>query len=186
MFIDNLTLMLINMVAALIVHALYMGWLKDRDPKMAIPGYLITGAIAAIAGFHMVFSWPLPGSYNIIYGEMSVFLGMFFFGAGIAIAFGWSLITVGIPAFLAGAASILLGIRILNLNLTSEPIVAALGFVATGATAMLTLPVFVFPKQKWLQILVVIGALGSALVWIFVGYPAYWQHIDAFSKWAPK
>jgi putative membrane protein len=185
-FVDWLTLLLLNMMVALVLHALFMGRFIEKDPKKIIPGFLLTGAIALIAGFRMVFNWPLPGSYNIIYGELSVLFGGFLFMAGLAVAFGWDLLTIGIYALFGGAASILLGIRILNLNLTSEPLVAALGFIVTGATAVLTMPALAWPKMKWLRLLVALGALVSALIWILVGFPAYWAHIEAFGKWAPK
>jgi hypothetical protein len=48
------------------------------------------------------------------------------------------------------------------------------------------MPALAFPKLKWLRLLVALGALGSALIWILVGFPAYWAHIEAFGKWAPK
>ena len=185
MFIDFLTLMLVNMAAALVIHALFMGKWIDKDPKKAIPGFLLTGAIALITGFRMVFTWPLPGAYNIMYGEMTVLFGGFLFMAGLAVAFGWNLLTIGIYAFFAGAVAVLLGVRILNLNLTSEPLAAAGGFAITGATALLTLPAIAFPKLKWLRIIVALAALGSAVVWIIVGFPAYWGHIESFAKWPP-
>jgi putative membrane protein len=186
MFIDWLTLLLLNMMVALVLHALFMGRFIEKDPKKIIPGFLLTGAIALIAGFRMAFEWPLPGAYNIIYGELSVLFGAFLFMAGLAVAFGWDLLTVGIYALFGGAASVLLGIRILNLNLTSEPLIAALGFIVTGGTAIITMPALAFPKMKWLRMLVALGALVSALIWILVGFPAYWSHIEAFGKWAPK
>lgn len=185
MFLDWLTLMLLNMMVALVLFALFMGRFIEKDPKKSIPGFLLTGFIALVTGFRMVFTWPLPGAYNIIYGELTVLFGAFLFMAGISVAFGWNLITIGIYSFFAGAASVLLGIRILNLNLTSEPLVAAAGFILTGATAIITLPALAFPKMKWIRWLVALAALVSALIWIVVGFPAYWQHIDAFSKWAP-
>ena len=185
MFVDWLTLLLVNMVAAMAIHALFMARFMEKDPKKLIPGFLLTGAIALLAGFRMVFTWPLPGSYNIIYGELSVLLGGFFFTTGLSLAFGWDLISIGIYAFLGGAVSILMGAKILVNNLTSEPLVAALGFFVTGATAVGTLAALALPKWKWVRWLVALGAAGSAVIWILVGFPAYWQHIDAFSKWAP-
>jgi putative membrane protein len=185
-FIDWLTLLLLNMMVALVLHALFMGRLIEKDPKKIIPGFLLTGAIALIAGFRMVFEWPLPGPYNIIYGELSVLFGGFLFMAGLAVAFGWDLLTIGVYALFGGAVSALLGVRILVSGMTSEPLVAGLGFIVTGGTAILTLPGLAFPKLKWLRILVAIGALGSAVIWILVGFPAYWAHIDSFAKWAPK
>jgi len=184
-FVDWLTLLLVNMMVALILHALFMWKFIEKDPKKIVPGFLLVGAIALIAGFRMVFNWPLPGPYNIIYGELSVLLGGFFFMAGLSVVFGWDLLTIGIYALFGGAVSVLMGIRIWVSAMTSEPLVAGLGFVVTGVTAAATLPGIALP-WKWLRWLVALGALGSAIIWIVVGFPAYWAHIDAFAKWAPK
>jgi putative membrane protein len=157
----------------------------EKDPKKIIPGFLLTGAIALIAGFRIAFNWPLPGAYNIIYGELSVLFGGLLFMAGLAVAFGWDLLTIGIYAVFGGAVSVLLGIRILNLNLPL-PLPVAAGFIITGATAILTLPALAFTKVKSLRIIVALGALVSALIWAFFAFSAYWEHIEGFAKWAPK
>ena len=39
MFIDWLTLLLVNMMVALVLHALFMGFWLDKDPKKVIPGF---------------------------------------------------------------------------------------------------------------------------------------------------
>ncbi len=186
MFIDWLTLLLVNMMVALVLHALFLWRFIEKDPKKMVPGFLLVGAIALIAGFRMVFTWPLPGPYNIIYGELSVLIGALLFIAGLAIHFGWSLTTIGIYSLFAGAVSILMGVRIWVSAMTSEPFVAGLGFVGTGAAAVLTFPVLVWPKQlKWIRWLAALAAILSAILWVIVGFPAYWSHIDAFGKWAP-
>ncbi len=185
MFIDFLTLMLTNLVVSLVLFALFMGRLIDTEPKKMIPGFLLTGFIALVTGFRMIFTWPLPGPYNFPYGEMTVFYGGMFFMAGLAIAFGWDLITVGIYSFFAGIASIIIGVRVLNLNLTSEPLLAAAGFVLTGISAILTLPALYFKKAKALRIVLAVILLVCAVLWAITGYAAYWQHFDAFAKWTP-
>lgn len=185
MFIDYLTLMLTNLVVALVLFALFMGRLIDKDAKKVVPGFLLTGFIALMAGFRMIFTWPLPGPYNFAYGEMTVFYGGFFFMAGLAIVFSWDLITIGIYAFFAGIASVVIGVRILNLNLTKEPLLAAGGFILTGLSSILTLPALFFKKARVLRIILAILLLVCAVIWAFTGYAAYWQHFDAFAKWAP-
>ena len=185
MFIDWLTLLLVNMMVALVLHSLFLAFWLDKDAKKVIPGFLLAGAIALIAGFRMVFTWPLPGPYNIIYGELSVLFGALLFITGLAIHFGWSLFTIGIYALFAGAVAILMGVRIWVSALTSEPFVAGLGFVGTGAAAVLTFPSLAWPQMKWIRWLAALAAVLSAILWIIVGFPAYWQHIDAFGKWAP-
>ena len=185
MFIDFLTLMLTNLVVALVLFALFMGRLIDKDAKKVVPGFLLTGFIALMTGFRMIFTWPLPGPYNFAYGEMTVFYGGFFFMAGLAIVFSWDLITIGIYAFFAGIAAVVIGVRIPNLNLTKEPLLAAGGFVLTGLSSILTLPALFFKKARVLRIILAILLLVCAVIWAFTGYSAYWQHFDAFAKWTP-
>jgi len=186
MFIDFLTVMLINMVVAFVVFALYLAFFFDKGAKKMVPGFLMTGFIALVTGLRTIFYWPLPGSNNILFGDLTVMLGVLFFMAGLAILFDWDLITVGIYSAFAGAVSILLGVRILNMSLTKEPLVAAAGYILTGATAVATLPVLALPKWKWLRWLTALAAIGSAVIWAIIGFPSYWGHIDSFSKWMPK
>jgi putative membrane protein len=185
MFIDFLTLMLTNLVVALVLFALFIGRCIDTNPKLVIPGFLLTGFIALATGFRMIFTWPLPGPYNFPYGEMTIFYGGFFFMAALALIFGWDLITIGIYAFFAGIAAVIVGVRILNLNLTSEPLLAAGGFVLTGLSSILTLPALFFKKARLLRIILAVILLVCAVIWAFTGYAAYWQHFDAFAKWTP-
>lgn len=97
MFINYITLMLINMVAGLFILASFVYQdLAEIYPKRWIPGFGMTGAIALATGLHMIWTWPVPGSFNIAYGEMSVLFGTLFLGASLALAFGWDLITVAI------------------------------------------------------------------------------------------
>jgi uncharacterized membrane protein len=44
----------------------------------------------------MIFTWTVNGSFNITFGESSVFLGILFVAAAIALAQGWELLTLGI------------------------------------------------------------------------------------------
>jgi putative membrane protein len=185
MFIDYLTLMLINMAVALVFLALYMAFFFDKDPKKMVPGFLIVGAIALITGLRMIFTWPLPGSFNIAYGEPTVLLGAFFFMAGLAIHFGWDLLTIGIYSAVAGASVILLGVRIYGLKMGSNPLEATLAFIGTGAAAILAFPAIALPKMKWIRWLTALAAIVTAAGWIYVAFSAYWGHLDAFAKWPP-
>ena len=114
MFIDYITLMLINMVAGLFILAYYVySGLDGADQKRWIPGFGMTGAIALTTGLHMIFTWPVPGSFNIAFREMSVLLGIVFICPSVALAQNWELVTVTIYAFFAGVAAILVGLVLL-------------------------------------------------------------------------
>jgi putative membrane protein len=186
MFIDFLTLMLINMTVALILFALYMAFFIEKDAKKMVPGFLVVGAIALVTGFRMIFTWPLPGSFNIAYGDPTVLLGAFFFMAGLAIAFGWDLLTIGIYSAVSGAAVILLAVRIYGLKMGSNPLEAALAFIGTGATAILALPAIALPKMKWIRWLTALASIVTAAGWVYVTFSAYWGHLESFAKWAPR
>jgi len=80
MFVDYLTLMLVNMAAGLAVLALFVLKYIDGDRKKLAPGLLVSGFVALVTGLHMIFAWPIIGSYNIPFGEMSVLFGALLLG----------------------------------------------------------------------------------------------------------
>ena len=178
-FIDYVTLMLINMAGGLATLALFL-W-KDpegEDRKMWAPAFGISGLVAVVCGFAMVFTWPLPKPYNIPFGEMSVFLGILFLGASWAVAKGWNLLPLGIYSFFAGIAAVLLGIRIIDLSLTQSPALAGAGFILTGLSGVLAgLVLRLHNKIKWLRIIGATVLLIAAAIWALIGYMAYWMHM---------
>ena len=60
MFIDYITLMLINMAAGLVMLAFYVYLDLDRPNNQRwAPGFAMVGVVALITGLHMTFTWPL-------------------------------------------------------------------------------------------------------------------------------
>jgi putative membrane protein len=133
MLIDYLTLMLISMTAGLFLLAYYVyRGIGAKDTRRWVPGFVMTGLIALVTGLHMSLTWPLTGSYNIAFGEMSVLFGILFLGAALALWKGWEMSTVSIYAFFAGAAAIVIGARVINLGMTKRPVISGIGFILTG------------------------------------------------------
>jgi putative membrane protein len=185
MFIDYLTIMLINIVAGLVITALFVLKYLEGERWKAAPGFLVTGFIALVTGFHLIFTWPLPGSYNIPFGEMTILYGALYIAAGIAVLMQWDLLTLAVYAVFAGAASIVLGIRIFDLKMTNDPLAAMAGFVLSGLAGVLSLPVYLLRKSAVVRILAAILALAAAAVWAILVFAAYWDHLSVFSKWVP-
>jgi putative membrane protein len=179
MFIDYVTLMLMNMTAGLVILACFL-WndaaLAENRPRWA-PAFAMPGLVATVCGFAMTFSWPLPNPYNIMFGEMSVLLGVLFLAAAWSLAKGWDLLPLGIYALLAGAAAVLLGIRIIGLGLTANPPLSGAGFILTGLGGVFALPALVFLKQAWLRRFGSILLLAAAAIWAWTGCLAYWMHL---------
>lgn len=185
MFIDYLTLMMINLVAGtvLLAHYLWKG-LDEKDQRPYAAAFFVTGLLSLVTGLQLAFTWPLPGSYNIAYGDATVLFGVVFLGASMALWQGWSLVPVSIYAFFAGADAIIIGSRILSLNMGKEPLVAAVGFILAGLGGLGAFPFFTWFRDnkvvRWIAILVL---LATAVVWAATFYPALWGHLDSFSKW---
>ena len=192
MLIDYLTLMLISMTAGLFLLAYYVyRGIGAEDKKRWVPGFVMTGLIALVTGLHMSLTWPLTGSYNIAFGEMSVLFGILFLGAALALWKGWEMSTVSIYAFFAGAAAIVIGARVINLGMTKRPVISGIGFILTGVGGLFAWLCCLAEPRLGLrtnQILRVIGAfvlIVAAVIWAFTGYVAYWEHLKSFSEWVP-
>lgn len=186
MFINYITLMLINLVAGLFLLAGYVYWgLTDTNQKRWIPGFGMTGAIALITGLHMTFTWTVPGSFNIAYGEMSVLFGILFLGACLAITLSYDLITVAIYGFFAGVAALVVGLRIINLGLTKQPLLSGIGFILTGLGGICAAPTLYFKTNRSWRIVGAFVLVVAALIFAFTGYLAYWGHLAQYSNWKP-
>jgi len=180
--IDYLGLLLINMVAGLVLLALYVyAGLDDPEQKRWAPGFIVSGLIAFLFGAHMVMVWPIPAVYAIAYGETSVLLGILLLGAGVTMALGGQLWTLAIYAFFAGLVSVELGFRFILLHLSNMPMLTGLGFLATGGAGVLAAPgLFWFRKNRLLRTLMALLLLGAAALWALTGYGAYWMHLQIF------
>jgi putative membrane protein len=186
MFIDYVALMLVDLVIAMALVALYFAKYMNDNPRVVAPGLLMAGFVGLVTGLHMIFRWPLPGSFNIAFGELAVLFSVLLIGAAVAILAGWDLLSVGVYAVLAGIAAVVVGVRLLNLKMTREPLISALGYVVTGLTGILALPAYLTRKNPVLRILTSLAAAGAAVIWAITGYGSYWGHLESFSKWQPR
>ncbi|MFH1371446.1 MAG: DUF981 domain-containing protein [Planctomycetota bacterium] len=180
MMIDYVTLMLVNMVAGFFLLGCFVRRGLDTEDRINwAPAFGICGLVAAVCGFVMTFTWPLPKPYSMAFGEMSVLLGVLLLGTAWALARGWELMPLTIYAFFAGAAALLLGIRIIELGLTNNPILSGVGFILSGAAGMFS-PVVVWQsEQKELRVVSSIVLFGISGIWVWTGSLAYWAHIAA-------
>jgi len=186
MFVNYLTLMLINLVAGLFLAAHYVYWGLDKpDQKPWAPGFAMVGLIALATGLHMIWNWPLPSSYNIAYGELSALFGIIFLGAALALAKGWKLLTVGIYACFAGLAAAIVGLRIIVLGMTQQPLVSGTGMILAGVGGALFPLARHFKANRSVRVIVALILVGAAAIFAVTGYLAYWGHLADFAGWAP-
>ena len=176
--IDYVTLLLTNMVSGLVVLAFFLWWGLGRERvRHWAPAFGISGLVATVAGCAMTFMSPIPKPFSSAYGEMSVLLGVLFLGAAWALARGWSLLPLGIYAFFAGLAAILIGIRFIDLSLTPMPLLPGTGFILTGLGGVGAGAVLHKPEMKALRSIGGLVMLAAAALWAFTAGTAYWAHM---------
>ena len=187
MFIDFLTLVMINLVAGTVLLAYYL-WkgLDAEDQKPYAAAFGLTGLLSLILGLRLAFTWPLPGSYNVGYGDATTLFGVVFLATAISLAKDWDLKPVALYAFFAGVDAVIVGIRIWSLQLGKEPLIAAIGFVLAGLGGVFAFPFFQWFRDnkaiRWIAILIL---LATAAIWAATFYGALWDHMANFAKWVP-
>jgi putative membrane protein len=187
MFIDYLTVIMINLVAGSVLLAYYL-WkgLDQKDQRPYAAAFFVVGLVSLVTGFQLSFTWPLPGSFNVGYGDATILFGVVFFGTALSLWQGWDLLPVSIYSFFAGIDAIIVGLRLYSLHLGQEPLVAALGFVLAGLGGVGAFPFLQWFRGnkavRWVAILVLVVAAG---IWAVTFYSALWAHMASFSKWVP-
>lgn len=188
MFIDFLTLVMINMIAATILLLFYL-WKgmdeKDQRPYAAI--FFMTGLLSFVTGLQISFTWPLPGSFNVVYGDAITLFGVVFLATSIALWQGWSFLPVAIYSFFAGLDAIIGGIRLYSLNLGSGVYeVVAAGFILTGLGGVSAFPFLQwFKNNKTVRSIAMVVLLVAAVIWFIVFCNAIWVHMATFANYVP-
>ncbi len=186
MFTDYLAVMLINLGAglALLAHYLYVKPTKESRKSWAA-GFFAVGLLGLVTAVPMVITWPLPGGYNVAYGEPALFFSVLFIAAGLTLTFEWEPLIPAIYGFFGAIYAIIIGIRIEDLKLGADPFAALMGFVLTGIGGMLVLPAIQWRDNRTLAVVTAIILGLAALIWLYTGYDAGWAHILDFAKYLP-
>lgn len=186
MFIDYVTMLLVNMAAGLLVLAVYLfGQSGEEERNWWSVALGAAGFVALVGGLHMTFTWPLPGSFNVVFGEMSIFFGVIFLGIALSVWRDWSLVPVAVYALLPGAVAILLGIRLMQLEMTQSPMLAGVGFILSGLGGMLVLPATLLKKSGFVRAIASLVLIVAAGIWVLIGFGAYWGHVESMNEWEP-
>lgn len=187
MFIDFLTLVLINLVAGLFIVAAYLFKGLDQEDQHAWAApFFGVGLISLLTGLQISFTWPLPSAYNIAFGDTTTLFGAVLLIAAIALWKGWSLTPASILGFFAGIPPIIFGIRIYNLQITQSPLLASIGFVLAGLAGVLSAPFMLWwQKSKVIRVIAIILLLAAAGVWFVTYVGSAWDHMTSFASWAP-
>ena len=184
-FIDYVVLLLVNMAAGLFLlggYLLFGGSEVVVGRRWAAP-FAIVGLVALVGGFHMVFTWPLPGAFNLAFGEPTVLLGAFFLGMALCLAMGWDPAPMGLYSLFAGLAAIVTGAGILRFDMTQKPGLTGVGFILSGLVGVALWPCLRFRFLKPMRWVVGLVAVVPAIIWMVTAGMGIGPHLKSFSKW---
>ncbi|MEM3670540.1 MAG: DUF981 family protein, partial [Thermoprotei archaeon] len=126
------------------------------------------GLVGLVQGLWMMDTWPLVGSYNILFGEVFTAYSLILLAGAYIVIKGYSLKALSYMAGLVGIWGLVDAYGILSLNMTSEPIIAAGLYAAGGLAGILSVPVVHRPSRASAAALVLFLAL-FALAALFLG-----------------
>ncbi|MCL5732465.1 MAG: DUF981 family protein [Candidatus Thermoplasmatota archaeon] len=197
-FIDDLamelfTLSLVGVVSIYLTGSVYIAYrkgIKDIEEVLK-PGVYplgILGGIITIMGIYGEMTWPLPGSYNILFYDPYLIIGLILIIMAVSIAMKQKLQFTGILALFSGLIAIYYGANAYMDKMTSSPI-AMLGlYIAFGLTGVFTYPTTLIydmlpgkakVSKLWTVVLVIfwIGLVVSAVLAALTAIEAVPQHL---------
>ena len=186
MYVNYLTLSLMAVTGVLLLGAWYV--LRGEERAEERNAYALAfgagGVIMAITGLAMALTWPLPGQYNIAFGEPLAYFGVLLSFGSIALGRGVNLGPLSALAAVGGAGTVFGAIAIAQNRLTLIPELATVVFGASGLAALL------FPLRLRLRpVRIVIGVLlaVAGVLFAFIGATAILHHLGpgAFDVWKP-
>ncbi len=187
MYINFVTLLLAYVILSFTLQAFYVfEALEEPKAPAWASSFFALALLGLIGGFYMVFTWPIPGSYNIIFGEPVILLAVFQLAAAFNIYYNYSLMPVGALSAIAGIIVGFIGYRIIDLELTIVPVLSGLGFLTTGLVGILTPPLLHWRDRKSWRKLYGIVCIIPVLIWLVFLFMAYWGHLNEFQDWQPN
>lgn len=197
-FVDDLamelfTISLISVISLYTVSKIYLNYRKgsiniEKELRHGALPLGILGGIVTIMGIYGEMVWPLPGSYNILFYDPYLILGLVVLMIVVSIFLGLQLQYAGIMALFAGLLSIYYGASAFVQHMTSSPLAMLGMYLAFGITGILTYPttlIYDLIPQKgktnllWTTILIIfwVGLVVSAILSAATGILAIPQHL---------
>jgi hypothetical protein len=91
MYVDYLTVMMVAVVAGAVLTIIYGLMFLEAPLADQRPwgwAFAVVGLLLGVTGLHLVLSWPLPGAYNIVMGELALYFGLLLLSTAFAIRAG--------------------------------------------------------------------------------------------------
>jgi putative membrane protein len=149
--------------------------------------YIFVGVYALVTGLWGSFTWPLPGSYNIVLIDPWSIFGIALLIIGVALWSGINPRHIAIPLAPLGIPVLVYSFVIWSFRLTRTPELSGLMYFLIGLSTILSPAILLLGGSSrkamgWLAIVFLLIAAGIA---IFIGANAAFGHVAGWSRWTP-
>ncbi|MGC8730238.1 MAG: DUF981 family protein [Candidatus Micrarchaeia archaeon] len=181
-FIDTLAVMLLSLGISTAILAAYflMNALGRREIKNLYAPMFVFGAFDAISGGIMSFTWPLPGAYNMLFGDPLLMLGLIMIAGAYMLAKEMNVGILSVAGVFLGIYLAVESAGIVNFKLESgDNLSAALGLYVLSAVAGIISPVAMLNAKKRKRAYYLMFAILAliTLVALFIGYLGIYEHL---------
>jgi putative membrane protein len=186
-FVDSLTVMLIGLAMGLALGAFYFFFRAREDEKMLnaliVPAFVV-GLFDFMSGFLMSFTWPLPGAYDMLFGDPLLLFGLILVMTSVAYYKKMNLGLIPVLSLLLGIY-VLVGaytiVQMKTLETGNDEITAVGLYIFSGIGALLAPIAYIKPSSgnKYLYYAEWI-ILGIATVFaLVIGYTGFNAHLQS-------
>ncbi len=184
-FVDSLTVMLLSAGFSALLFAFYVYLLirGKKDFSMLIVPSFIFGTFDAVSGFVMSFTWPLPGAYNMLFGDPLLIVGLLLISIACMTYKKMDARILSIFAVFLGIYIAVGTVGMITFHLESGlDLISALGFYIAAALSSLFAPI-VYLNTKgsgryaywFLFILLILTAFAA----FFIGFNVFYSHLQS-------
>ncbi len=156
----------------------------------------ILGSFITVSGLWGMLAWPLTGSYNILFYDPYVALGLLLIAFAIGVRYKIRLEYLGFWSLLAGIMTLAYGVNGYNLGMSSSPIVLLSLYSFFGMAAVLAWPVtYLIDRLQgrsrlgmgWSVVLALfaLALIGAVIVAGLISVTAVSGHLSVYATYVP-
>ena len=192
LLMDEVVLSALGLTSAVFGFAAWNSMRKGRPMDFELSSFLnavlAPGLVLLIVALKDEFTWPLPGSYNILFYDPLVFLGVSVLAWWLTLRSGQRFLYAGILTAILGLLTIYYGSVGYALGMTQEPAAMFALYALYGLTGFLSLPLGIaidgyrMPGQRakwvaWVALIFGVLAILSLIVNLVLIAPTVWAHM---------
>ncbi len=182
-FIDSLSVMLLLLGFSTLIIAMFF-FLSARGKKdmsvLIAPGFIF-GLFDAVSGFLMSFSWPLPGAYNMLFGDPLLVLGLFLIAGAFMLYKKMDVRIISVFGVFLGVYLAISAAAIANFNLeTGVNFLPSFGLYVFSALSGIFSPLIYVKgnrKGKYAYYFVFALLIITTFIAFFLGYGSIYAHL---------